>query len=293
MRKSFVCHHRRRRHVCLVFEPLGRSLYDFLKRNDFQGFSLQHVQHFGYQIISAVNFCHSLNLIHTDLKLENVLLVDDSYEKRERHGEVFRVPNNTAVRLIDFGGATYDDHHHARMVNTRQYRAPEVILGLGWSFPSDLWSVGCMLAELYTGELLFGTHEDGEHLALMEWILNINFSTKMTLRAIEKCHDEAKNQSSRRKPRRRGRSSSLPRADRMFSPVSGRLRWPEISSSTESTKHVADSDQLPELIGDTVFTNLLEQLLTLDPSKRITASEALRHPFFKFVRPISHSVGPG
>ena len=74
------------------------------------------------------------------------------------------------IRIIDFGGSTFQDDHHAKIINTRQYRAPEVILGLEWSFPSDIWSVGCILAELYTGELLFPTHNDGEHLAMMEKI---------------------------------------------------------------------------------------------------------------------------
>lgn len=55
-----------------------------------------------------------------------------------------------------------------RQVSTRHYRAPEVILGLGWSFPCDLWSVGCILAELATGDALFQTHENLEHLAMME-----------------------------------------------------------------------------------------------------------------------------
>ena len=58
--------------------------------------------------------------------------------------------------------------HKSTIVNTRQYRAPEVILGLGWGLASDLWSVACMVMELYTGDLFFATHEDAEHLALME-----------------------------------------------------------------------------------------------------------------------------
>jgi serine/threonine protein kinase len=59
--------------------------------------------------------------------------------------------------VIDFGGATYTDDNKSSTVNTRQYRAPEVILGVGWHTPSDLWSIGCIIAELYQGDLLFAT----------------------------------------------------------------------------------------------------------------------------------------
>ncbi|RYG52495.1 hypothetical protein EON66_09705 [archaeon] len=66
-----------------------------------------------------------------------------------------RPPPRLAV--IDFGGATYDWEHKSSIINTRQYRSPEVILGLGWSMASDMWSIGCILMECYTGELLFQT----------------------------------------------------------------------------------------------------------------------------------------
>jgi len=89
------------------------------------------------------------------------------------------------IKIIDFGGATYANEHHTALINTRQYRAPEVILGkvlkpfigilnlnlLGcskWDEKSDIWSLACIFAELYTGEMFFPTHENIEHLALME-----------------------------------------------------------------------------------------------------------------------------
>ncbi len=56
------------------------------------------------------------------------------------------------LQVIDFGSATFEDQHHSSIVSTRHYRAPEVILGLGWSFPCDMWSVGCIMVELLTGE---------------------------------------------------------------------------------------------------------------------------------------------
>ena len=55
--------------------------------------------------------------------------------------------------MIDFGGATYDDDEKkSTIVNTRQYRGPEVILEIGWSFPSDIWSVGCIIAEVQNSQ---------------------------------------------------------------------------------------------------------------------------------------------
>lgn len=72
------------------------------------------------------------------------------------------------LRLIDFGSATFEPDYHASVVSTRHYRAPEIILGTGWSYPCDAWSIGCILIEFYTGEALFQTHENVEHLAMME-----------------------------------------------------------------------------------------------------------------------------
>lgn len=68
-----------------------------------------------------------------------------------------RCSTHAPETVIDFGGATYEHESHASVVNTRQYRAPEVILGLRWLYPSDLWSVGCIIAELFLGDLLFAT----------------------------------------------------------------------------------------------------------------------------------------
>eukprot|EP00913_Durusdinium_trenchii_P002788 g2579.t1 len=88
--------------------------------------------------------------------------------KNSKNGHTYFRPVSSDIKLIDFGNATYEDEHHSSIINTRQYRGPEVILSMGWNELSDVWSMGCILMELYTGELLFGTHENLEHLALME-----------------------------------------------------------------------------------------------------------------------------
>ena len=95
----------------------------------------------------------------------------------------FHCPKSSEIKLIDFGSATYEDQHHTSVVCTRHYRPPEVVLGLGWEYPCDIWSVGCIMMELYTGDALFQTHDNLEHLALMEAILNRRLPPKMVREA--------------------------------------------------------------------------------------------------------------
>jgi serine/threonine protein kinase len=127
-----------------------------------------------YCTARVLSVCLSVCLSQ-DLKPENILLVSKEYEIRQRLSssgsgrlKEWRVPKSGQIKLIDFGSATYDDQHHTSIVCTRHYRPPEVVLGLGWSYPCDIWSIGCILMEMYTGEALFQTHDNLEHLALME-----------------------------------------------------------------------------------------------------------------------------
>jgi dual-specificity kinase len=90
---------------------------------------------------------------------------------------------DTDIRLIDFGSATFDDEYHSSVVSTRHYRAPEIILGLGWSFPCDIWSIGCILVEFFTGDALFQTHDNLEHLAMMQAVCGPRIDSKL-VRAI-------------------------------------------------------------------------------------------------------------
>uniref|UniRef100_K3XLL3 Protein kinase domain-containing protein n=1 Tax=Setaria italica TaxID=4555 RepID=K3XLL3_SETIT len=144
-----------RNHICIVFEKLGPSLYDFLKRNRYQPFPVELVREFGRQLLESVAYMHELRLIHTDLKPENILLVSSEFikvpsSKKSSQDEMhFKcLPKSSAIKLIDFGSTAFDNQEHNSIVSTRHYRAPEIILGLGWSFPCDIWSVGCILVEL-------------------------------------------------------------------------------------------------------------------------------------------------
>ena len=163
-----------RGHICMVFEKCGLSLFDFLRKNHYKPFSSNLVQNYGRQLMRAVAFLHTLKLVHTDLKPENILLLSSAYQRVPvSSGSKFtkRVPDGLTIPLIDFGSATFENQHHSTVVSTRHYRAPEVILGMGWSYPCDIWSVGCILVGLLTGDALFQTHENLEHLAMMEVVL--------------------------------------------------------------------------------------------------------------------------
>eukprot|EP01137_Pigoraptor_chileana_P035494 Opistho-2@29602 len=120
-----------RNHVCMVFDLLGISLFDFLKANDFCPFPLEHIRHFAFQMVKAVEYMHRLLLVHTDLKPENILLMDETsksyYDRRKR--KPCRRLLDTSIKIIDFGSATFHDQHHTTIVCTRHYRAPEIVLG--------------------------------------------------------------------------------------------------------------------------------------------------------------------
>ncbi|XP_023764561.1 serine/threonine-protein kinase AFC3 isoform X2 [Lactuca sativa] len=217
---------------------------------------------------SYMHNMHSLGLIHTDLKPENILLVSSDYlklpgYKRTSQGEThFRcLPKSSEIKLIDFGSTAYDNQKHSSIVSTRHYRAPEVILGIGWSYPCDMWSIGCILVELFTGEALFQTHENLEHLAMMERVLG-PLPEHMVQRA---------NQGAEKYFRR------------------SRLKWPEGAVSRESIRAVRKLDRLKNMISGCVsygglrscIVDLLYGLLKFDPEERLTAEEALDHPFFR------------
>ncbi|CAE7184617.1 unnamed protein product [Rhizoctonia solani] len=262
-----------RNHICIVTQLLGQCLYDFLKENQFTPFPRRHIQDFARSLLDSVAFLHDLQLIHTDLKPENILLVDSTYDSRPmppgmgRRGQSRHILRNTAIRLIDFGSATFSDEYHSTVVCTRHYRAPEIILGLGWSFPCDAFSLGCILVELYTGVALFQTHDNLEHLAMMEKVMG-----KMPERLCK--------QGQRYKPE-------------FFATTKGvvKLNFPNRGVSAQSKKEVKEVKSLHQIIPQTDlinqdFLDLVQRLLNPDPNTRITVREALKHRYFSHVVPI-------
>uniref|UniRef100_A0A8C6UUQ0 dual-specificity kinase n=1 Tax=Neogobius melanostomus TaxID=47308 RepID=A0A8C6UUQ0_9GOBI len=242
-------------HVCIAFELLGLSTYDFLKENNFQPFPIENIRHMAYQIIQGVRFLHKNKLTHTDLKPENILFVNSDYDleynpamKRDE-----RTLRNPDVKIVDFGNATYEHEHHTSVVSTRHYRAPEVILDLGWDHSCDVWSIGCILIEYYLGSTLFQTHDSKEHLAMMERVLG-----PVPTNLLQKT----------RKRRYVHRS---------------KLDWDVHSSSGRYVrKHCKPLKHYMMSRGEDhqLLFDLIEKMMEYDPAKRLSLEQAQRHPFF-------------
>ncbi|KAI1720423.1 protein kinase domain-containing protein [Ditylenchus destructor] len=245
-------------HMCLVFELLGLSVFDFMKNNNYHPYPMDQARYIAYQLCYAVKFMHDNRLTHTDLKPENILFVNSSYRTTANDGEGKRkkpvkTVEDATVRLIDLGSATFDHEHHSTIVSTRHYRAPEVILELGWTQPCDVWSIGCIMFELYMGITLFQTHDNREHLAMMERILG----------GI---------------PYRMGRRTKT----KYF--YHGRLDWNEKTSAGQYVRdnckpllrYIQSNDEEHRELFD-----LIQRMLEYEPTQRIALADALDHPYFK------------
>lgn len=139
-----------RNHICITFELLSMNLYELIKKNKFQGFSLQLVRKFAHSMLQCLDALFKNRIIHCDLKPENILL-----KQQGRSG----------IKVIDFGSSCYEHQRIYTYIQSRFYRAPEVILGGKYGMPIDMWSLGCILAELLTGYPLYPGEDEGDQLA--------------------------------------------------------------------------------------------------------------------------------
>jgi tRNA A-37 threonylcarbamoyl transferase component Bud32 len=147
-------------HLFIVTELLKDNLYEFYKylnENNMQNyFSLDRLQKIAIQILKCLEFIHSLKLIHCDLKPENILIKSIS---------------EVSVKVIDFGSSCFIHDHLSSYIQSRSYRAPEVILGCKYDYKIDIWSLGCIIAELYTGNVLFQNDSIQSLLARVKYLI--------------------------------------------------------------------------------------------------------------------------
>ncbi|MGH0143255.1 UNVERIFIED_CONTAM: hypothetical protein FKN15_000300 [Acipenser sinensis] len=174
-----------RNHLCISFELLGLNLYELIKKNNFQGFSLPLIRRFACSLLKCLQMLHRENIIHCDLKPENILLAHKG---------------QGTIKVVDFGSSCYEQQRVYTYIQSRFYRSPEVILGHTYSMAIDMWSLGCILAELHTGSPLFPGENEVEQMACImermtpdeamqhEWIQEARLhKTRPKTRSVRKC----------------------------------------------------------------------------------------------------------
>ncbi|KAI5124025.1 hypothetical protein M0805_003856 [Coniferiporia weirii] len=224
-----------RNHLCIAMELLSINLYELIKANGFAGFSTTLIRRFTSQMLLSLSLMRHHRIVHCDLKPENVLL---------RH------PAKSGIKVIDFGSSCLEHEKVYTYIQSRFYRSPEVILGMNYNMAIDMWSLGCILAELYTGYPIFPGENEQEQLSCIMEVLGIP-------------DKDLVNRSSRK---------------RLFFDSSGGPR-PVVNS--KGRRRRAGSKTLAQVLrcDDELFVDFVSKCLSWDPERRIKPQSAMRHPF--------------
>jgi serine/threonine protein kinase len=224
-----------RKHMCITFELLSMNLYEFLKLNSFQGLSPSLIKRFASQMLEALVLLNKHKVIHCDLKPENILL------KSEKH---------SSLKVIDFGSSCFYEQRIYTYIQSRFYRAPEIILGISYNTSIDMWSFGCILVELFTGYPVFPGESEAEQIQCMMEVLGLP------------------------------PSSLLDRATRKKLFFDG--DHPKITPNSRGKVRFPGKKPLKDLLrkADSLFLQLVMACLEWDPSRRLTPEEAKEHEWF-------------
>ncbi|XP_058841455.1 mitogen-activated protein kinase 12-like isoform X2 [Acipenser ruthenus] len=209
----------------LVMPFMGTDLGRIMK---LERLTEDRIQFLVYQILKGLKYIHSSGIIHRDLKPGNLAVNQDC-----------------ELKILDFGLARHADSEMTGYVVTRWYRAPEVILNwMHYTQTVDIWSVGCIMAEMLSGKPLF---KGNDHLDQLTEIMKITGTPTQDF--IHKLQSQdAKNY-----------IMSLPKVQKK-----------DLQALFSKANPLAVS--------------LLEKMLVLDAERRITAAEALAHPYFESYR---------
>ncbi|VDO98191.1 unnamed protein product [Soboliphyme baturini] len=235
--RAFECF-QHKNHTCLVFEMLEQNLYDFLKQNKFTPLPLHHIRPVLQQVLTALCKLKQLGLIHADLKPENIMLVDPS-------NQPFR------VKVIDFGSASLVTKAVTNTyLQSRYYRAPEIVLGLPFNEAIDMWSLGCVVAELFLGWPLYPGSSEFDQTT-EEHESESGIKSKETRKYVFNCLDDIA-------------QVNVPRDLEGIDLICGRIDRQE-------------------------FVNILKKMLCMDQEHRLTPAEGLMHPFIQLTRFVDYT----
>ncbi|XP_017687646.1 PREDICTED: dual specificity tyrosine-phosphorylation-regulated kinase 3 [Lepidothrix coronata] len=241
-----------RNHICMTFELLSVNLYELIKKNKFQGFGLQLVRKFAHSILQCLAALYRNRIIHCDLKPENILL--------KQYGR-------SAIKVIDFGSSCFEHQRVYTYIQSRFYRAPEVILGSRYGLPIDMWSFGCILVELLTGYPLFPGEDEADQLACMMELLGM---------PPQKLLDQSK------RAKNFINSKGHPRYCTVTTHADGKVTLNGSRSRRGKVREApGNKDWVTALKGcdDPLFIDFLKECLSWDPAARMTPGQALRHPW--------------
>lgn len=266
-------------HLCIVFELLSMNLFELLKQNGFRGVSARLVKCFVRQIVDSLDVLDKGTIVHCDLKPENILL------------ENVRDPTSLAVKLIDFGSACFEKSTMYTYIQSRHYRCPEVILGLKYTCAIDMWSLGCIAAELFLGiPVLPGANEYNQLFKIgemighppQEMIAQGNRSSKFYkqdlvtgLYTFKTPSEYERDNGVKIDPDKRYfMYRTLNEVVDKYPMKSGVSPTPGLSS-----QQAAEEESLRVKEIRRCFKHFLHGCLQLDPEKRWTADQARLHPF--------------
>jgi len=262
-----------RGHLCLAFECMWDNLRVALKKyTKDKGMSLQAVRAYSKQLLIALRHIHKNNIIHADIKPDNILIS----------------AGHNVVKICDLGSAMYypEEVEPTPYLVSRFYRAPEIVLGAKYGPPMDVFAIGCTFFELFTGKILFpgksnndmlrhymdvrgkfnkgmiksGTCKNGgEPLWKQHFDENMDFkyldsdkvTRKKTTRIITDC-------------------SAKPHRAIMYAVLERVGTDKQKSSEPEDQLYIKKTKQ---------FADFIMQLTALDPDRRMSATDALNHPF--------------
>ncbi|KAF2858420.1 kinase-like protein [Piedraia hortae CBS 480.64] len=224
-----------RNHLCIVTPCLSINLYEFIRAHNFVGFSLVLIRRIARQLLACLTLLQQKRIIHCDLKPENILLCD---------------ARKADVRVIDFGSSCREEEKVYTYIQSRFYRSPEVILGSSYGLGIDMWSFGCILAELFTGYPLFPGENEQEQLACIMEVFG-----PPDRHLVERC--------TRKK---------------VFFDSMGK---PRVAVNSKNRRRRPSSKTLAQALktDDEAFVDFVARCLRWDPDRRMKPAEAVAHPF--------------
>ncbi|XP_016113303.1 homeodomain-interacting protein kinase 3 isoform X3 [Sinocyclocheilus grahami] len=274
--RAFECF-QHRSHTCLVFEMLEQNLYDFLKQNKFSPLPLKVIRTILQQVATALKKLKAMGLIHADLKPENIMLVDP-------------VRQPYRVKVIDFGSASHVSKAVcSTYLQSRYYRAPEIILGLPFCEAIDMWSLGCVIAELFLGWPLYPGALEFDQIRYIsqtqglpgEHLLNVGTKTsRFFCRESDSPYAAWRLKSTEEHETETGLKSKEARKY-IFSCLDDIAHVRVFGSRTQVNlvMNLEGCDLLAEKVDRAEFVGLLKKMLFIDAEERIAPSDALSHPF--------------